>query len=152
MADTTPAFPSERTYWEGNPSHWNNTGSYILSVILLPVFGLGLILFLVKYLELKYTKLKLTDQRLVITKGVFSRSTKNLELYRVKDLRLHCSFWQRMVKIGTIELVTSDFSMKTFSLDGIPTPEPIFEDMRRLVEAMRIARGVREIDQNDRIS
>ena len=152
MADTTPAFPAERTYWEGNPSHWNNAGSYLLSVILLPLFGLGLILFLVKYLELKFTKLKLTDQRLVITTGVFSRSTKNLELYRVKDLRLHCSFWQRMVKIGTIELVTSDFSMKTFTMDGIPDPEPIFEDMRRLVEAMRIARGVREIDQNDRIS
>ena len=43
---------------------------------------LGLILFLVKFLELKFTKLKLTDQRLVITRGVFSRSTKNLELYR----------------------------------------------------------------------
>jgi hypothetical protein len=56
------------------------------------------------------------------------------------------------VKIGTIELVTSDFSMKTFNLDGIQNPEPIFEDMRRLVEAMRIARGVREIDQNDRIT
>lgn len=152
MADTTPAFSAERTHWEGTPSHWNNAGVYLLSLILLPVFGLGLIIFLVKFLELKFTKLKLTDQRLVITTGVFSRSTKNLELYRVKDLRLHCSLWQRMVKIGTIELVTSDFSMKTFNLEGIPSPEPIFEDMRRLVEAMRIARGVREIDQNDRIS
>lgn len=152
MADTTPVFPTERTHWEGTPSHWNNAGVYLLSLILLPLFGLGLILFLVKFLELKFTKLKLTDQRLVITRGVLSRSTKNLELYRVKDVRLHCSFWQRMVSIGTIELVTSDFSMKSFNLDGIPTPEPIFEEMRRLVEAMRIARGVREIDQNDRIT
>ena len=145
MADTTPVFPTERTHWEGTPSHWNNAGVYLLSVILLPLFGLGLILFLVKFLEL-------TDQRLIITRGVLSRSTKNLELYRVKDVRLHCSFWQRMVSIGTIELVTSDFSMKSFNLDGIPNPEPIFEEMRRLVEAMRIARGVREIDQNDRIT
>lgn len=152
MVNTTSPIGPEQTLWEGTPSHWNNAGVYLLSLILLPLFGLGLILFLVKYLELRYTRFRLTDQRLVITTGVLSRTTKNLELYRVKDLRLNRSFWQRMVSIGTVALVTSDVSMRNFNLDGIPDPEPLFEEMRRMVEAIRIARGVREIDQNDRVS
>lgn len=152
MATATTPLTSEHPIWEGNPSHWNNFGAYVLSVILLPVFGLGLILFLVKYLELRYTRYRLTDQRLQITQGVFSRTTKNLELYRVKDLRLDRSFLQRMVGIGSIAMVTSDFVLKNFSLEGVPDSEHLFEEMRRAVETLRIARGVREIDQNDRIT
>ena len=152
MATATTPLTSEHPIWEGNPSHWNNVGPYVLSVILLPVFGLGLILFLVKFLELKYTRYRLTDQRLQITQGVFSRTTKNLELYRVKDLRLDRSFLQRMVGIGSIAMVTSDFILKNFRLEGVPNSEHIFEEMRRAVESLRIARGVREIDQNDRIT
>jgi uncharacterized membrane protein YdbT with pleckstrin-like domain len=152
MATTTPPPTTEHPIWEGNPSHWNNFGAYVLSVILLPVFGLGLILFLVKYLELRYTRYRLTDQRLQLTIGVFSRTTKNLELYRVKDLRLERSFLQRMAGIGTIAMVTSDFTMKHFNLEGVRESEHLFEEMRRAVETLRIARGVREIDQNDRIT
>jgi len=143
---------TEHPIWEGTPSHWNNFGAYLLSVVLLPLFGLGLLVFLVKYLELRYTRYRLTDQRLQLTRGVFSRTTKNLELYRVKDLRLNRSFLQRMVGIGTIAMVTSDFSMKYFNLEGVPNSEYLFEEMRRAVENLRIARGVREVDQNDRIT
>lgn len=152
MATATTPLTTEHPIWEGNPSHWNNFGAYVLSVILLPVFGLGLILFLVKYLELRYTRYRLTDQRLQITQGVFSRTTKNLELYRVKDLRLERSFLQRMAGIGSIAMVTSDFVLKNFSLEGVPDSEHLFEEMRRAVETLRIARGVREIDQNDRLT
>ena len=150
--DTMQTAQQEHLLWEGTPSHWNNFGAYVLSVLLLPLFGVGLIVFLVKFLELQYTRYRITDQRLQITTGVFSRTTKNLELYRVKDVRLHRSFLQRMVDIGTIELITSDFSMKLFHLVGLPDSISLFERMRRAVEDMRVARGVREIDQNDRIS
>jgi hypothetical protein len=56
-----------------------------------------------------------------------------------------------MVKIGTIELSTSDQSDHRFHLNGITNYEHIYSTLRHHVESTRIARGVREIDQNDHI-
>ena len=103
------------------------------------------------FLLLKYTKYKITSQRIEKTEGILSRTTTNLELYRVKDLRLKRSLLQRMVKIGTIELSTSDQSDHRFHLNGITNYEHIYSTLRHHVESTRIARGVREIDQNDHI-
>ena len=43
----------EKILWKENPSHWTKLGYYIISVILIPVFGLGLIILLVVFLSLR---------------------------------------------------------------------------------------------------
>ena len=68
----------EKILWKENPSHWNKFGYYIVSIILIPIFGLGLIMVLVVFLKLKYTIYTLTDQRLIIQTGVFSRSLESI--------------------------------------------------------------------------
>lgn len=140
----------EKILWKENPSHWTKLGYYIVSVILIPLFGVGLIMFLVVFLKLKYTIYTLTDQRLIIQTGIFSRSTESVELYRIKDIKLTANFIQRMFGIGTIIMESSDRSTPSISLVGFNNTSNKFNQLRTLVETCRLKRGVKEFDQNDR--
>jgi hypothetical protein len=141
----------EKVLWKENPSHWTKVGYYIVSVILIPLFGIGLIMLLVVFLKLKYTIYTLTDQRIIIQTGIFSRSIESIELYRIKDIKLNASFTQRIVGIGNIMMVSSDKSTPSISLCGFSNPNIKFNQLRSSVETCRLKKGVKEFDQNDRI-
>jgi len=149
--ENTNTLESEKELWEESPSHWSQFGMYTLSVILIAAFGAGLIMMLVIYLKIKYTRYKLTDQRLVIQTGVFSRSLESVELYRIKDIKYNAGFMQRMVGIGTVKMISSDRSMPVLELAGFRGATEKFNQLRSLVEACRMKRGVKEFDQNDRV-
>ena len=133
----------EKILWKENPSHWTKLGYYIISVILIPVFGLGLIMLLFVFLKLKYTIYTLTDQRIIIQTGVFSRSIESIELYRIKDIKLNASFTQRIVGIGNILMVSSDKSTPSISLCGFSNPNIKFNQLRVSVETCRLKKGVK---------
>jgi len=141
----------EKVLWKENPSHWTKFGYYLLSVILIPLFGIGLIMLLVVFLKLKYTIYTLTDQRIIIQTGIFSRSIESIELYRIKDIKMNASFTQRLVGIGNIMMVSSDKSTPSISLSGFYNPNIKFNQLRASVETCRLKKGVKEFDQNDRI-
>lgn len=141
----------ETVLWEESPSHWTKSGVYFLGILLIAAFGLGLIFILITYLNVKYNRYRLSNQRLVITKGILSRSMETIELYRIKDLQYQASFGQRMVGIGNIYLISSDKSLSKIGLIGFHNSEEKFHQIRSLVEEARINRGVREIDQNDHL-
>jgi uncharacterized membrane protein YdbT with pleckstrin-like domain len=106
---------------------------------------------LYRFLLLKFTTFKITSQRIEKTEGILSRTTTNLELYRVKDLQMKRNLIQRIAGIGTVELSTSDQSDHRFYLNGIKNFEQVFTTIRHQVESNRMARGVREVDQNDHL-
>ncbi len=139
---------NEQVIWEETPSHWTKANVYILS-FLLAVIGIGIILFFVTYLKIKYTKYKLTNQRLTITTGIFSRKMETIELYRFKDLKYEASFLNRIVGIGNIQLVSSDPMTPNISLNGFKYAQSKCNQLRSLIEKCRINRGVREFDQID---
>lgn len=151
MTTNDLSLEDEVIVWEESPSHWNQAGSYFLGGLLIAAFGLGLILILITYLKIRYTRYRLSNQRLIISRGVFSRSMETIELYRIKDLQYHASFWQRIVGIGNIVLISSDKSNPQIGLVGFGDSSNKFHQTRSLVEHARMRRGVREIDQNDRI-
>ena len=88
----------EQVAWRGTPSQWQNFGWFLLCVLLLPIPWA-----IWKWLETRNTVYTLTDQRLKFTRGVFSKTTEDLELYRVRDTKFQQSFWERMVGLGEIE-------------------------------------------------
>jgi uncharacterized membrane protein YdbT with pleckstrin-like domain len=136
----------EKLIFKGSPSQVTNIGFYILCVILLPVFGLGLILFLVRFLKTKFTKYEITKERIIEQTGVLSRKTDETELYRVKDIRLDEPFFLRMFGLSTILLVTSDKSSPLIKIHGVENGSDLRKELRTSVEARRDQKGVKERD------
>tara|TARA_R110000796_G_scaffold22657_3_gene65465 strand:+ start:1481 stop:1915 length:435 start_codon:yes stop_codon:yes gene_type:complete len=136
----------EKLILKCSPSQVTNFGYYILCLILLPVFGLGLIMFLVRFLKTKFTKYEVTEERIIEQTGVFSRSTDETELYRVKDIRLEEPFFLRMFGLSTILLVTSDKSSPIVKIHGVKNGNDLRKELRIAVESRRDKKGVRERD------
>jgi membrane protein YdbS with pleckstrin-like domain len=136
---------AEETIWRGTSSQLKNLGLFILCGLfcwlIVPIF-----IALARYLQTKNKIYELTTERLKITEGVFNKITNTLELYRVKDIETRVPFLYRMFHIENIFVTTSDASSPLISLEAIPSAVAFADKMRNQVEAVRMQKGVREID------
>jgi uncharacterized membrane protein YdbT with pleckstrin-like domain len=87
-----------------------------------------------------------TSQRLRIRRGVLSRLTQELELYRVKDLTLAEPFLYRLIGLSSIHLHTSDRSNPLVVIRAVRNGDGLREQLRSCVEVQRKVHGVRELD------
>jgi uncharacterized membrane protein YdbT with pleckstrin-like domain len=131
----------EQIQWTGHPSQWQNLGWFLLCLLLIPIP-----VAIWKWLETRNTVYTLTDQRLKFTRGVFSKTTEDLELYRVRDTKFQQSFFERMIGLGEIEVFTTDETSPVVRLPYIADAEAIREKIRAAVEARRDAKGVRYLE------
>jgi uncharacterized membrane protein YdbT with pleckstrin-like domain len=116
--------------------------------LLLCLVGVGFLIVLAKWIENVSTTYQLTEDRLIIRKGIFSKSVDEIELYRVKDIRLAYSMIAGWAGIGTITLTSSDETTRTAPLviANVADAERRRETLRDLVDKARQKRRVREID------
>ena len=138
----------EKILWEGSPSQVTNLGVYVLCALtfflVIPVFYA-----IWRWIETRCYRYTVSDQRIRLTQGVFSKQTDSLELYRVKDVVLLEPFWLRLFGLGNIELRTSDVSSPLQTLRAVPQPAVLREQLLNASEARRDAKRVRELDITD---
>lgn len=110
--------------------------------------ALALLGVLARWLRVMSEQYQLTDERLIVRRGIVFKSIDEIELYRVKDLRMDFSLLNQMAGIGTIGLTSSDETTRASRLvmRHVPQAQARREELRRLVDAARRKRGVREID------
>ena len=110
--------------------------------------ALAVLIVLYKWVETMSSRYEITPQRLIIRQGIFMKSIDEIELYRIKDVRLNFSLLNQMAGIGTICLTSSDETTRTgeMVIRQVPDAQRRREELRRLVDAARQQRGVREFD------
>jgi hypothetical protein len=72
-----------------------------------------------------------------LIRGIVSKRTDELELYRVKDTSLIEPFIYRMFSVGNISVVTNDASTPTLELRAIKNAKEIREELRASIEECR---------------
>jgi uncharacterized membrane protein YdbT with pleckstrin-like domain len=114
----------------------------------LALTGLAIVIVLVKWIENMSAKYEVTAERLIVRRGIVFKSIDEVELYRIKDVRMDFSLLNQWAGIGTICLTSSDETTRTGTLvmRHIEQAHERREALRRLVDAARRERGVREID------
>jgi uncharacterized membrane protein YdbT with pleckstrin-like domain len=120
------------------------------ATLLLCLVGVGLLIVLAKWIENLAATYEVSEDRLIIRRGIFIKSIDEIELYRVKDIRLDFSLINQWAGIGTLTITSSDETTRQAPLviPHIEAAEARREDMRRLVDAARQKRRVREIDMS----
>ncbi|WP_394653258.1 PH domain-containing protein [uncultured Sphingomonas sp.] len=116
----------------------------ILTAVALVIIGL-------RWVEDRSTKYELTADRLILHRGLINKSIDEVELYRVKDVRIDFSLINQMADIGTLTLTTSDETTRAQPLvmRDVHRARARREELRTRVEAARRRRGVREFDMVD---
>ncbi|MGF7146848.1 putative membrane protein YdbT with pleckstrin-like domain [Sphingomonas zeicaulis] len=116
--------------------------------LLLCLVGIGLLIVAWKWLANLATIYELTDDRLILHKGIFAKSIDEIELYRVKDIRIDFTLINQWAGIGTISITSSDETTRNGPLviRDVEDARARREKLRLLVDAARQKRRVREID------
>ena len=114
----------------------------------LALTGLAVLIVLWKWLQNMAAKYEITPERLIVRRGIVFKSIDEIELYRVKDVRMDFSLLNQWAGIGNICVTSSDETTRVGDLvmRHIDKAQPRREELRRLVDAARQKRGVREID------
>jgi uncharacterized membrane protein YdbT with pleckstrin-like domain len=88
------------------------------------------------------------EDRLIVRRGIFMKSIDEVELYRVKDIRLDFSLVNQWAGIGTLCIGSSDETTRggPMVIRHVEDAQRRREALRDLVEAARQKRRVREID------
>ena len=98
-----------------------------------------------------FTRYALTEEKLLIDTGFLSRNEDEIRLYRIMDITLKRSLWERMFGLGTIHCCSGDKSSPEFDILHIKRPKEIKEMLSDMVEKERTERriGVRELMDGD---
>ncbi|MGN1345284.1 MAG: PH domain-containing protein [Eubacteriales bacterium] len=93
-----------------------------------------------------FTVYTLMEDRLIIKTGFLNTSEDEIRLYRILDVTLKRSFWERLFGLGTLHLCTADKSAPEVDLLHIPGSREVRTLLSDKVEEERAARyvGVRE--------
>lgn len=89
-----------------------------------------------------FTIYKLTQDKLLIETGIFSKKEEEIRLYRIMDLTLNRPFGQRIWGLGTIHCCTADKSTPEFDILRIKDSEHIKNLISDMVEQQREAKRV----------
>jgi len=153
--------PSESIVWEGNPSQVTNLGAYIFCVLIaVAIVAAGVLvspqaywalivpaaIAFWKFLELKTFRYTVTTERVGLRRGILTKRTDSIELYRVKDTTVIEPFFLRLFGLSDIILTSSDRTTPLIVLHAIPNGMDLREKIRANVERLRVQKSVREVD------
>ncbi|HST35612.1 MAG TPA: PH domain-containing protein [Allosphingosinicella sp.] len=108
----------------------------------------ALVILLVKWVQNLAASYEITEERLIIRRGIVMKSVDEIELYRIKDVRINFSIINQLAGIGTISIASSDETTREGDLviADIGRAQDRREHLRRLVDTARQKRRVREVD------
>ena len=89
-----------------------------------------------------FTKYILTKEKLLVETGILNKDQEEIRLYRIMDMTLKRSLWQRLFGLGTIHCCTADKSSPELDIQWIPDSENVKELLSDLVEAERMEERV----------
>ncbi|NWP61397.1 PH domain-containing protein, partial [Escherichia coli] len=72
------------------------------------LFVVAIVVLLLKWFENLGIAYEITEDRLILHKGILRKSIDEIELYRVKDVRIDFSIVNQLADIGTISIASSD--------------------------------------------
>ena len=89
-----------------------------------------------------FTKYILTDEKLLIIKGLIRQTEEEIRLYRILDMSLTRTLFQRIDGVGTIHCCSSDKTASEFDIARVKNPREVKTILSDLVEKQRVAHGV----------
>lgn len=84
-----------------------------------------------------FTRYRLTDDKLIISTGLFSIKEEEIRLYRIMDITLKRTLGDRLWGLGTIHVCSSDKTTPEFDIKRIRQSVDVKEMLSDMVETAR---------------
>lgn len=86
--------------------------------------------FFWQWLLFKSRIYRITSERIEYEKGIFSKTVRNLDLWRVQDFGFQQNLLQRLLGIGVITVVSSDASDPRLTVGPIARPRIVYDVLK----------------------
>jgi uncharacterized membrane protein YdbT with pleckstrin-like domain len=106
---------------------------FVLFVLLIAAFGLGLLILLYWYIKTRATSLTVSDHELLYEKGILSKERLAVSLRPVRSVQVNQSFVNRILGVGEIEIKTAGDEPE-FTVTDLPDPHEVREAISRAQE------------------
>ncbi len=106
---------------------------FILCVLLIAAFGLGLLFLLYWYIKTRATSLTVTEHDLLYERGILSKERLAVSLRHVRSVQVNQSFINRILGVGEIEIKTAGDEPE-FTVRDLPDPHRVREAISRAQE------------------
>jgi uncharacterized membrane protein YdbT with pleckstrin-like domain len=107
---------------------------FILFVLLIAAFGIGLLILLYWYIKTRATSLTVTETDLLYERGILSKDRLAVSLRHVRSVEVKQSFFNRLLGVGIIEVSTAGDEPE-FTVADLPDPHEVREAISRAQEA-----------------
>lgn len=161
----TPSDADEIVYFSGSPALRGSLGLFIVNGLvgvalvagawllhtrgawLLPTAILvAIILIVFPVLLVRSVRYRISNYRIDFERGVLSKDIDTLELWHVEDIQFHQSLLDRVMRLGTITVISHDETTPRLPLQSLPDPRPIFETLKQRIITVKRQRGVIKLD------
>lgn len=94
-------------------------------------------------MPLTFTRYAMSKDRLFFSVGFLSVRDEEVLLYRIRDISIRRTLWQRMIGVGSINVVSADKSTPQLTLKNVKHPLDVKELLHANVEECKIRRRMR---------
>ncbi|MBR3382491.1 MAG: PH domain-containing protein [Clostridia bacterium] len=94
-------------------------------------------------LPITFIRYRMSEDRLFFETGFFNTRGEEILLYRIRDISVSISFWQRLTGVGTVTVSATDKSAPSLAMRNIKRPRDVKEMLHAQVEKAKIAYRVR---------
>jgi uncharacterized membrane protein YdbT with pleckstrin-like domain len=146
--------PGEQVIFEGHPSWRAILGFYLKGILIAAVVGVIAKLFgasastvflivlaivaltvLIGFVKRVATTYTITDHRLNIKRGIFSREIQETRLERVQNVNYRQTIYQRVMQIGDVDFDTAASDDYNFIFTGVADPGEVVQSVDRATGA-----------------
>jgi uncharacterized membrane protein YdbT with pleckstrin-like domain len=106
---------------------------FILCVLLIAVFGLGILLLLYWYIKTRATALTVSDNELMYERGILSKDRTSVSLKHVRAVHITQDFVNRILGVGVVQISTAGDEPE-FTIADMPDPYVIQEAITKAQE------------------
>jgi len=120
----------DKPAYDASPSMFRNQPlGFIVAVLLIAAFGLGILILLYWYIKSRSVRLTITDDSIHLSRGILTKEQTDIDVREIRTVLIRQRFWQRIFDVGQIEVFTTG-DMPEFSLQGMPDPNFVRDYIR----------------------
>lgn len=94
-----------------------------------------------------FTRYQITERRVIVERGIFTKRREEIQLYRVRDINLKRNLIERILKFGDITIFSTDTTSPTYTLRNIRDSVKVTDLLGLAAENARLKYRAQELTE-----
>ena len=120
----------EKTLEEMQPAFISYLGSFIVGILGLLLFGIGLLVLIWIVLDRASKRYTVTNKRVIVRKGIIAKHVDEVEIEHIRSINTRQNIWQRLLGYGNVLIGTAGTAGIEIVIKNISNPEGIKDLIR----------------------